>query len=87
MKNTLADFLEYCATYGIVLNKEQIAIAKDLFNMPIASGKTVLVSLLYAYDPVSQTVLNNMGLDWGLCQNTLKHTQISAVSPLQQIQP
>lgn len=87
MKNTFDDFFNYCKSSGIELHKEQTKIAKALFDMPRANGKTVLVALLYAYDPVSEIVLNNMGLDWGLCQNTLKHTQIRAVSPLQQSQP
>lgn len=50
MKNTLDDFQNYCEGRGINMNNAQLQIAKELFNIPRAGGKTLLIALLQAYD-------------------------------------
>lgn len=69
MKDTVNDFSEYCTANGVEINEDQLLVAKTLFNMPIASGKTTLVSLLYAYGPSSERVFNNMRSKLGLYPN------------------
>ena len=54
------DFLKYCSCHGILLTKEQIGIAKDIFDLPVAGGKTTLISLLYGYDPAAHMVKTDL---------------------------
>ena len=69
MKNTFDDFQNYRESYGINMNKVQLNLAKELFDIPLAGGKTLLISLLYAYDPSAERVFNNMRSERGLCPN------------------
>lgn len=49
--NTLDDFHCFCQAKRITLNEKQEEVAKTLFSMPTASGKSLLIALLCAYDP------------------------------------
>ena len=69
MENTLIGFSNYCESYGIKLTNDQISVAKSLFEMSRAKGKTLLIAMLYAYDPSTERVLNNMRSEMGLCSN------------------
>lgn len=49
--NTFDDFKSYCEKGNILLNDKQRNVAKELFSMPRCSGKSLLIALLYRYDP------------------------------------
>ena len=69
MENTLVGFSDYCESYGIKLTEAQISIARTLFKTPRAGGKTLLIALLYAYDPSAEKVSNNLRLRLDLHSN------------------
>ena len=69
MENTLIGFSNYCESYGIKLTNDQISVAESLFEMSRAKGKTLLIAMLYAFDPSTEKVLNNMCSEMGLCPN------------------
>ena len=79
MNNTFEGFVSYCKEYGIKLNDKQITVAKQLFSIPLAGGKTTLTVLLYTYDPAAKFVFNNMHSELGLYQNTHGHMRTNAV--------
>lgn len=69
MSNTYDGFVGYCDAHGIILNEDQAAVAKAVFNIPTAGGKTLLTALLYAYDPAGEFVLNDICSESGVAQN------------------
>ena len=78
MNNTFEGFVSYCKEYGIKLNDQQVTVAKQLFDIPLAGGKTMLTVLLYAYDPAANFVFNNMHSELGLSQNSPGHMRTNA---------
>ena len=59
--NGFEDFVSFCEHKGINLTKEQSDIAKQIFSLPVAGGKTTLTALLYAYDPAAESCLKSIG--------------------------
>jgi hypothetical protein len=44
------NFVEFCESKGIVLTTLQLKGAEPIVNMPIGSGKTLLIKLLKEWD-------------------------------------
>lgn len=48
--NTFDEFVAFCEFYKIQLNPEQKRVAAELFAIPYAKGKSMLIALLIGYD-------------------------------------
>ncbi len=56
-QNTASDFEKFCHFHGIILKPAQKKIVEEIFNMPSAGGKSLLICLLYKYNPSSNEYL------------------------------
>lgn len=45
--NTMESFSTFCTNIGVKLNESQFEVAKSLFDIPYAGGKSTLIALLF----------------------------------------
>ncbi len=56
--NNLEYFEKYCSTRGITLTASQKDVVKQLYTMPVAGGKSLLISLLFDCDRSAEMYSN-----------------------------
>lgn len=57
--NSYDGFVKFADKHHFALTPTQQEIARQLFSMPVASGKSTLLTLLFKYDE-----LGHLYLDW-----------------------
>lgn len=48
------NFKHFVCNHGIKLTSLQIEVARKLFSLPVAEGKSTLIALLYGHDLIAQ---------------------------------